>query len=426
MADISDQQIRDYYAQHKGDANLGEQAFNAMRDTGLTRERIDAALTPEALAGESSYDPETARDKLWRSVSQAQHTAGNRMSRDDFLKKYGTTFVADDKGGNAASEVAGQDVAEYYDKYLAQGAKGDLDRGSFDSPNPDGTYKMPDFGGGKYSDAHPYFDAWDNVNAHPESQLGNGWDEAWKTVGRPVATAAAMYFGVGAMGGMLGGAGAAGASGTASGLAGTMGMAPGMAATALNTGALNTGMGLLRGQNIGDALRGGATSALLSPIGSMANTAATSAFSDSGLSPELLKALGTTVGSAATGGAQAVASGKHLGRGFIDGAVNGLVASAGNYIGGQATGATGNKFAGTAANTLTQSALRGGVNKNTINSLAEMYVSGKLTDLSGLPPELAKMVVSVAARRTTPLGALSRYAGAVGSRQLRKATMGGS
>jgi len=413
----TDQQIREYYAQHKGDANFGEQAFNAMRDTGLTRERIDAALTPEALAPEPSYgggdnftpyDPETARDKLWRSVSQAQHTAGNRMSRDDFLKKYGTTFVADDKGGNAASEVAGQDVAEYYDKYLAPGAKGDLVRGFFDGPNPDGTYQMPDFGGGKYSDAHPYFDAWDNVKPHPESQLGNGFQEFVRQA-RPFAAMAAMGVGAGMLGGAFGGA--AGASGTASGLAGTMGMAPGMAATALNTGALNTGMGLLRGQNIGDALRGGATSALLSPIGSMANTAATSAFSGSGLSPELLKALGTTVGSAATGGAQAVASGKPLGRGFIDGAVNGIVASAGNYIGGKTTGLTGNKFAGKVASSVTQSALRG--KPLSIDALATQYATGKLTDLSGLDPSVAGIVVNLAKRKrpsaTGALSALAKY-----------------
>ena len=101
---------------------------------------------------------------------RAAHTAANRMSREDFLRKYGTTFVADDRGGNAASEVAGQDVGAYYDQYLADGATGDLVVRHWDSEIPEGTRAMPTFGW-KYRDANPYFDAWDNVDPHPESHL---------------------------------------------------------------------------------------------------------------------------------------------------------------------------------------------------------------------------------------------------------------
>ena len=141
---------------------------------------------------------------------RAAHTAANRMSREDFLKKYGQTFVADDKGGNAASEVAGQDVGAYYDNYLADGATGDSS--GF---------------GGKYRDANPYFDAWDNVDPHPESQDLGGVGEFWRQIGRPAATAAAMYLGVNALGGLMGGSGtAAGVTGatTAPVTGGTLGV----------------------------------------------------------------------------------------------------------------------------------------------------------------------------------------------------------
>ena len=136
-----------------------------------------------------------------------------KMTREEFIAKYGTTFVADDKGGNAASEVAGQDVGAYYDKYLATGAKGDSTR---DYINGDGSeqYYMPEFGW-KYRDANPNFDAWDNVSPHPESQDLGGWGEAWRQIGRPAAAVAATYFGGQALNGLLGGSGAAAGATTA-------------------------------------------------------------------------------------------------------------------------------------------------------------------------------------------------------------------
>ena len=161
--------------------------------------------------------------------AQAAHTARNFMSRDDFLKKYGKTFVADDKGGNAASEVAGQDVGAYYDNYLAVGATGDSS--GF---------------GWKYRDAHPYYDAWDNVDPHPESQDLGGVGEFWRQIGRPAATAAAAYFGVNALGGLMGGGAAAGEAAGFSGMGGSggalgagadFGMAAGAATPAATTAA---------------------------------------------------------------------------------------------------------------------------------------------------------------------------------------------
>ena len=161
----------------------------------MSWENYNENLTPQAIAA-------SAADAQRR----AAHTAANRMSREDFLRKYGQTFVADDKGGNAASEVAGQDVGAYYDNYLADGATGDSS--GF---------------GWKYRDANPYFDAWDNVDPHPESQDLGGVGEFWRQIGRPAATAAATYFGVNALGGLMGGGAAAGEAAGFSGMGGAGG-----------------------------------------------------------------------------------------------------------------------------------------------------------------------------------------------------------
>ena len=177
----------------------------------MSWENYNENLTPQAIAA-------SAADAQRR----AAHTAANRMSREDFLKKYGQTFVADDKGGNAASEVAGQDVGAYYDNYLADGATGDSS--GF---------------GWKYRDANPYFDAWDNVDPHPESQDLGGVGEFWRQIGRPAATAAAAYFGVNALGGLLGGSGAASAAS-----AGLPGATPFTASQFAMPGAMNSAAAL--------------------------------------------------------------------------------------------------------------------------------------------------------------------------------------
>ena len=233
-----------------------------------------------------------------------------------------------------------------------------------------------------------------------------------------------MAFGVPMLAEVLGGAAATAGATPATGLAGTFGMDAGWAASALNSGALNTGMGLVRGQNIGDALKSGLTSAALSPVGAFANNATTAALGGYGLNPTILKAIGTTAGGTALGGVQALVSGKGLGKGLSDGLVNGLVASAGNYVGAQAKDATDSNFAGTAANTATQAALKGKISGQTIQSLAEQYASGELTDLTGLPPNIISQVIALARGRTTPIGALTNYATSVGSKTLRKAAVG--
>ena len=149
-----------------------------------------------------------------------------KMTREEFIAKYGTTFAADDRGGNASSEVAGQDTGTYYDKYLATGAKGDLSttRGYGDNLEYGEFYSMPDGVGWNYRDAHPNFDMWDNVNPHPESQNLGGWGEAWRQIGRPAAAVAATYFGGQALNGLLGGPGAAAGATTAPVTGGTLGV----------------------------------------------------------------------------------------------------------------------------------------------------------------------------------------------------------
>ena len=142
------------------------------------------------------------------------------MTREEFIAKYGKTFVADDKGGNAASEVAGQDVAEYYDRYIGPNALG------YD------TMRVGEFGldtaqiapiwqrsASKYSNSAQANDAdgwtaYDYVNPHPTSNDLGGLGEAWKAVGRPLATMAAMYYGGNALGGLTGAGEALGATAT--------------------------------------------------------------------------------------------------------------------------------------------------------------------------------------------------------------------
>mgnify|MGYP000961878154 CR=1 FL=1 len=305
-------------------------------------------------SGDNWVDPSIEAQRLAAEKAQADYTAKHAMSREDFIKKYaigeGGTFVANDKGGNAASEVAGQSVAEYYDKYLDPERKPAMQSQMV----ADGDMREVDTNqwsnDGKYRDAHPYFDAWDNVNPHPESQLGNGWDEAWKQIGRPVATAAAMYFGVGALGAATAGWSAAGATGAAAatpatGLAGTLGMNAGIGATALNAGALNTGISLVQGKNIGDSLKSGVMAAALSPVGGWAKSAIGGAASG-----VLGKTAGGIVGNigagAATGAAGAALTGQDIGKGFTNGIISGAINSVGGAAGKLAKEATGSNLVG--------------------------------------------------------------------------------
>lgn len=211
-----------------------------------------------------------AEEARRQAEAQAAYTARNFMSRDDFLKKYGKTFVADDKGGNAASEVAGQDVGGYYDRYLAPDAKGDLrtTRGAGDNLEMGiADYTMPTFGW-KYRDANPYFDAWDNVKPHPESQDLGGVGEFWRQIGRPIAAGAGMYLGVNALGGLLGGSGAASAAS-----AGLPGATPFTASQFAMPGAMNSAAAL-GGADLAALTAGGGAAGGAAGVGLLAPGAA--------------------------------------------------------------------------------------------------------------------------------------------------------
>lgn len=99
-----------------------------------------------------------------------------------------------------------------------------------------------------------------------------------------------------------------------------------------------------------------------------------------------------------------------------------------SYLGGQAgeltEGATGLDIAGKAASTLTQSALRG--KPLSLNALATQYAMGQLTDLSGLDPKMASIVINLAKnKRPSVVGALSTIANVAGRRKTGARPVGG-
>lgn len=196
-------------------------------------------------------------------------------------------------------------------------------------------------GGGEGGDMVERWKPYQNeVNADwIEDPRGKGWlDDHKGVVGGALAIGAAALTGGGSLAALGSGAG------SASGLAGTLGMNSGWAATALNTGALTTGMGLARGQNLAEALKGGLTSAALSPVGGWASGAVGGG------------TLGALAGGAAVGGASAALRGKDLVTGLRDGLVNAGVGQIGKY----ADGLAGGRAAGEIANVATKTALKGG------------------------------------------------------------------
>ena len=337
----------------------------------------------------------------------------------------------------AAEQIAAQNGGPTFEQFTASVKPGMLDQnGQFNAPTAGVNYKLE----GKtvdqaYNDAVAQWQKNQEANAGAPTAYQNKQDlatelnPAWRqgavstgdmwTV--PLAMLAAP-FAAAAVG--AGAAAGTTAATPATGLAGQLGMNAGMGATALNTGAFNTGMSLLRGQNIGDSLKSGLTSAALSPVGTMAGNAVGSALSDYGLTPTQLNAVKTIANNTAIGGVQGGLTGKGVGAGLQTGLVNGLVNAAGNYVGSEAKLATGSNAAGTAANTLTQAYLRGGVNDKTLNTLAQQYATGELTDLSGLDPQVVSAVVTMAAGLKNPAGALTQIAKNYAGGQLKNATVG--
>ena len=328
--------------------------------------------------GDNWVDPSIEAQRLASEKSQQEYTAKHAMSREDFIKKYAIgpdgTFLANDKGGNSASEVAGQSVAEYYDKYLdpdrkiAEVKPGGGDEFTNEAVDPKaGAQWTSD---GKYRNTNPLFDAWDNVNPHPESELGNGFEEFVKQA-KPFAAMGAMALGAGAFGGW---AAPAAAATPATGLAGTLGMNAGVGATALNAGALNTGISLAQGKNIGDSLKSGVMAAALSPVGGWAKGAIGDA--TAGLGSGISKTLATVGAGAATGAAGAALTGQDIGKGFTNGIISGAIGAVSGEAGKLAKDATGSDLVGG----VTKAAVSGVISGKKKN-LATAAINGAINDL---------------------------------------------
>ena len=282
------------------------------------------------------------------------------------------TFVANDKGGNAASEVAGQSVAEYYDAYLSPDRK--KTKTQWNSGNGENEEVSAEWtSDGKYRYTNPNFDAYDNVNPHPESNLGNGLEEFVKQA-KPFAAMGAMALGASAFGGWAAPAASAAAT-PATGLAGTLGMNAGVGATALNAGALNTGISLGQGKNIGDSLKSGAMAAALSPVGGWAKGAIGEA--TAGLGSGISKTLATVGAGAATGAAGAALTGQDVGKGFTNGIISGAIGAVSGAAGKLAKDATGSDLVGS----VTKAGVSGVISGKKKN-LATAAINGALDDLS--------------------------------------------
>jgi hypothetical protein len=265
-----------------------------------------------------------------KGVSGIDATQGQKITqtRDQFLDKYKDAIDANGNfiPGKANLYFDGENAGKVYDNLIG-----------YHGENGKGGYFAPEVNMGWVKDDRK-----------------SGWLQQHGVNPDTLMAAAALATGGGALGAFGGAAaGGAAAGGAASGLAGSLGMSAGLGATALNAGALNTGMSLLRGQNIGDSLKAGATGALLSPVGSFVGGAVGGGV------------LGNIAGQAAQGGAGAALRGGDVWSGVRDGAVNGAVSSAGQFVGrnvgGMASdlGKTGSQFVGQFANTATQQALRG-------------------------------------------------------------------
>lgn len=406
MADISNQQILDWYNQHKDNADFGEQALKEMEFNGLSRERVNEALTPTALTpvwegggdGGGWVEKDTGladRTKAWETIDQTQQQ-----------QTYNNFIAANTIDTNAATgRGTGTDVSQYTDRqqtlneFLTENAA---------FINPDGTIKSAEQGGNYNYSGQKAIDVYNNVvnqkdkPAPASASYGDNWDPytipkqnavslAWipgvenkgsflQNLVKVVGTAVAIYYTAGAAAGWAGagtaatagGVGVGGAAGigsgtvlgggaavgTASGFAGAMGMAPGLAATAVNAGALNTGVSLAMGKNIGDSLKSGVTAAALSGVGGWAKEGIQEA--TVGLGKTASSAIASVGSGAVTGVTGAAINGTDIGKGALTGMTTGAISEASKYIGGWAKQATGSADIGKAASTVSRTVLNGG------------------------------------------------------------------
>lgn len=205
-------------------------------------------------------------------------------------------------------------------------------------------------------------------------------------------------------------AGAATAAGSASGLAGTLGMSQGFAATALNAGALNAGVTLARGGNIGDALKSGVTAAAFAGVGGWAKELAT---------PVLGSAGASVASGAATGALGAAATGGDWKQGAITGGISGGINEASKFAGNLAKtetaelGKTASNLIGNAASTVTNAALRGG----DVGKSLEVAAANTLGNYAGgwAKQETGSQFAGDVAKEVTTAIATNKKPGIVGS-----------
>ena len=351
-----------------------------------------------------THDPTHVYDQYGRDLTALPALNAHMpkgMTREQFIEKFGKTFVANDKGGNAASEVAGMDTGEYYDRYLAEGARPYREVTNFEG---DKRHEAIGFGGGKYENSIKDFDAWDNVNPHPESNDLGGWGEAWEAVGRPIATAAAMYYGVGALNGALGAgaatAGTGGAAGIGSGtvlgggaatgatsgfnLASYLGVTDKIAASAINNAAVNAAVQLGTTGKIDPAAL--AKSTLLNMGGTLAGNFTEKQITDALLDYDLSDKTMNAIGSGANALGKTAVTGGNAG-------LAALGAGAGQYAGdtikdllgkGQYTNAISSAVQGA-----TNTAIQGGNVGKVLQGAGASFLTNQLMEkLTGLYPDL--------------------------------------
>ena len=230
-----------------------------------------------------------------------------KMTKEQFIAKYalgpGGTFLADDKGGNSASEVAGQNVADYYDKYLGPNATTTRQAGW------DGDQVPIQWGGGidRRTGQYVNLDAWSNVDPHPESTSKSGWDSLLD-IARPAAGLAALYFGGGALANAFGGAAAGGVAGGVGATEGALGLASTSPVVGGTAGVTATDLGAIGGAG---AAAGGGYGALGSGTYGLGGSLTTGAYpgsvlaADSVIAPTTMDTImsGAGVGAGTLGGA---------------------------------------------------------------------------------------------------------------------------
>ena len=180
----------------------------------------------------------------------------------------------------------------------------------------------------------------------------------------------------------------------------------------------------MSGPDNGGGVFGGLARAIGNTATGIAHNPALMAGVTAGLAPMInpaisdgLQGMGLSAETATTAAPYVNSVGKTLlsGGNLKDAALSGVSTYAGNEVGGEVKDLTDSPFAGSAANQITQAALKGGINQNTLTSLATQYATGQLTDLTGLPPQVASLVASMAqGKKINPVGALTRFANSRG------------